>query len=255
MRSTGRLADKVSIITGGSSGLGKATAELFAGEGAHVVIADVSVSAGEAVADSIAARFEQTDVSNEQEVEKLIRTVTNEFGRLDIIVNNAGVTSEPKPVGETSTEDFQRLVSVNFGGVFFGLRAAARVMTAQGFGSIVNVASIGGSTPTAGIAVYCATKAAVIALTRAAAVELAPQRVRVNSVSPGAMLTGMVPDDPAVISALDRLQPVGYAAGPRLIGHGVVFLASDEAEFVTGHDLVIDGGATAGRPTVERRPL
>lgn len=247
--SESRLKDKVAIITGGASGLGLATANLFVAEGAKVVVADLDTPTGRASVRELEVEFVPTDVSQPEAVEALINGVVKEHGRLDVMFNNAGIVLQ-KPVLATTTEEFQRTVAVNLGGVFNGLRAAGQVMVEQGTGSIINTASNGGSSPTANLAVYSATKAAIIALTKAAAIELAPKGVRVNSLSPGTMLSGMVPDDPALKAALDKLQPVGYAAEPRLMGHGVVFLASDEAEYVTGHDLIIDGGAIAGRGAV-----
>lgn len=247
--SENRLKDKVAIVTGGASGLGLATAKLFMAEAAKVVVADLDTPTGRSSVENLGVEFVPTDVSQPDAVDALINGVVKEHGRLDVMFNNAGIVLQ-KPVLETTTEEFQRTVAVNLGGVFNGLRAAGQVMVEQGTGSIINTASNGGSSPTANLAVYCATKAAIITLTKAAAIELAPQGVRVNSLSPGTMLSGMVPDDPALKAALDKLQPVGYAAEPRLMGHGVVFLASDEAEYVTGHDLVVDGGAVAGRGAV-----
>lgn len=247
--SENRLQDKVTVITGGASGLGFATAKLFVAQGAKVVVADLDTPTGRAAVEELGVEFVPTDVSQPDAVEALINGVVTEHGRLDVMFNNAGIVLQ-KPVLETTPEEYQRTVDVNLGGVFNGLRAAGQVMVEQGAGSIINTASNGGSSPTANLAVYSATKAAIIALTKAAAIELAPKGVRVNSLSPGTMLSGMVPDDPAIKAALDKLQPIGYAAEPRLMGHGVVFLASYEAQYVTGHDLVIDGGAIAGRGAV-----
>ncbi|NMD96778.1 glucose 1-dehydrogenase [Rhodococcus sp. BL-253-APC-6A1W] len=243
------MQDKIVIITGASSGLGRATAELMVAEGARVVMADVNREAGEAAANAIGADFVRTDVADPAEVETLVTETASRYGRLDVMCNNAGVHAAASLL-ETTNEDFERLVAVNFGGVFYGTRAAGRVMAEQGSGVIVNTASNGGYLPTEGMAVYCGTKAAVVAMSKACALELAPKGVRVNTISPGTMLSGMVPDVAGVVEVLDRLQPIGYAANPSQMATGIVYLASDDANYVTGHDLIVDGGATAGRVTV-----
>lgn len=241
-----RMQDKIVIITGASSGLGRATAELMVAEGARVVMADISQEAGEATAQEIGAEFVRTDVGNPDEVEALVSGTVARHGRLDVMCNNAGVHAAG-PLLDTTNEDFERVVAVNFGGIFYGTRAAGRVMAEQGSGVIVNTASNGGYLPTEGMAVYCGTKAAVVAMSKACALELAPKGVRVNTISPGTMLSGMVPDVEGIVDVLDKLQPVGYAANPSQMATGILYLASDDANYVTGHDLIIDGGATAGR--------
>lgn len=243
------MHDKVVVITGASSGLGRATAELMVADGARVVLADINRELGEEVADKTGAWFTQVDVSDRESVDALVAETVTRFGRLDVMCNNAGVV-DMTPITETTDEAFSRLVSVNIGGIFYGTRAAGRVMVTQGSGVIINTASNGGSFPTENMAVYCGTKAAVIAMSKSAAIELAPQGVRVNTISPGTMLTGMVPDVEGIVEVLDRLQPIGYAADPSQMAAGVMFLASEAAGYVTGHDLVVDGGATAGKPAV-----
>ncbi len=241
-----RMQDKIVIITGASSGLGRATAELMVAEGARVVMADISQEAGESAAQAIGAEFVRTDVGNPEEVEALVSGTVARHGRLDVMCNNAGVHAAG-PLLDTTNDDFERVVSVNFGGIFYGTRAAGRVMVEQGSGVIVNTASNGGYLPTEGMAVYCGTKAAVVAMSKACALELAPNGVRVNTISPGTMLSGMVPDVEGIVDVLDKLQPVGYAAKPSQMATGILYLASDDANYVTGHDLIVDGGATAGR--------
>ncbi|MFV9428569.1 SDR family NAD(P)-dependent oxidoreductase [Rhodococcus zopfii] len=241
-----RMQDKIVIITGASSGLGRATAELMTVEGARVVIADISQEAGEAVAQEIGADFVRTDVGNPAEVDALVSGTVARYGRLDVMCNNAGVHAAG-PLLDTTNDDFERVVAVNFAGIFYGTRAAGRVMAEQGSGVIVNTASNGGYLPTEGMAVYCGTKAAVVAMSKACALELAPKGVRVNTISPGTMLSGMVPDVEGIVDVLDKLQPIGYAANPSQMATGILYLASDDANYVTGHDLIVDGGATAGR--------
>lgn len=241
-----RMQDKIVIVTGASSGLGRATAELMTAEGARVVMADISQEAGEAAAREIGADFVRTDVGDPAEVDSLVSGTVARYGRLDVMCNNAGVHAAG-PLLDTTNDDFERVVAVNFGGIFYGTRAAGRVMAEQGSGVIVNTASNGGFLPTEGMAVYCGTKAAVVAMSKACALELAPKGVRVNTISPGTMLSGMVPDVEGIVDVLDKLQPVGYAANPAQMATGLLYLASDDADYVTGHDLIVDGGATAGR--------
>ncbi|GAB2466958.1 SDR family NAD(P)-dependent oxidoreductase [Streptomyces incanus] len=245
----GRMQEKIVIVTGGSSGLGRAIAELMTAEGARVVIADINQEQGETVAKEIGVEFVRTDVSNPTEVDALVSGTVARHGRLDVMCNNAGFIGM-SPLVETTDESYSRMVDVNFGGIFYGTRAAGRVMVGQGSGVIVNTASNGGSSPSEGMAIYSGTKAAVIAMSKAAAIELAPLGVRVNTISPGTMLSGMVPDVPGIVEMLDKLQPIGYAANPSQMATGVLYLASDEANYVTGHDLVVDGAATAGRRAV-----
>ncbi|MBS9374886.1 SDR family NAD(P)-dependent oxidoreductase [Rhodococcus sp. B50] len=241
-----RMQDKIVIITGASSGLGRATAELMAAEGARVIMADISQETGETAAQEIGADFVRTDVGNPAEVDALVSGTVARYGRLDVMCNNAGVHAAG-PLLDTTNDDFERVVAVNFGGIFYGTRAAGRVMAEQGSGVIVNTASNGGYLPTEGMAVYCGTKAAVVAMSKACALELAPKGIRVNTISPGTMLSGMVPDVEGIVDVLDKLQPVGYAANPSQMATGILYLASDDANYVTGHDLIVDGGATAGR--------
>ena len=178
-----RMQDKIVIITGASSGLGRATAELMTAEGARVVMADISQEAGEAAAQEIGADFVRTDVGNPVEVDALVSGTVARYGRLDVMCNNAGVHAAG-PLLDTTNDDFERVVAVNFAGIFYGTRAAGRVMAEQGSGVIVNTASNGGYLPTEGMAVYCGTKAAVVAMSKACALELAPKGVRVTTISP-----------------------------------------------------------------------
>jgi NAD(P)-dependent dehydrogenase (short-subunit alcohol dehydrogenase family) len=245
-----RLKDKVAIVTGGGHGMGEATARLFAAEGAAVVIADVRPELGEAVAADInasqgRAMFARTDVSAEADWQDLIARTIETYGRLDILVNNAGISGSS--VGsELSLEGWNMLMSVNATGVFLGTTLAAQEMAKAGRGSIVNVSSIMGFVGGAeGHPGYSASKGAVRLLTKSAAVRWGPQGVRVNSVHPGympAMLNGTNSGSRAAKIPMTPLRRLGE---PVEVAYGILFLASDEASFVTGTELVIDGGYIA----------
>ena len=245
-----RLKDKVAIVTGGAHGMGEAEARLFANEGAAVVIADVLVDVGEALATDINARqgramFVRTDVTSEVDWQNLIAKTIEIYGKLDILVNNAGISGSA--VGsDLSLEGWNRLMSVNATGVFLGTTLAAQEMAKAGRGSIVNISSIMGFVGGAeGHPGYSASKGAVRLLTKSAAVRWGPQGVRVNSVHPGympAMLNGANAGGRAAKIPMTPLRRLGE---PIEVAYGVLFLASDEASFVTGTELVIDGGYIA----------
>ena len=244
-----RFTNKVVIITGGSSGLGRASAVRFRQEGARVVIGDVDANEGKHIADELNGIFVQTDVGDPAAVMRLVDAATQQYGRLDVMFNNAGVRGPAGPLTDLPLKDYEALVSTNLNGVVYGVQVAARVMLQQaGGGTIVNTASNGGVLPTASIAAYCATKAAVIALSQASAIELAPKGVRVNCICPGVMLSGMTAHlSEEAIKSLDRLQPIGRAGDLNEMAEAVLFLASDAASYVVGHALVVDGGGVAGR--------
>ena len=245
-----RLKDKVAIVTGGAHGMGEAEARLFAEEGAAVVVADVLSELGEAVAADIGAgqgraMFVRTDVTAETDWKNLISRTIETYGRLDILVNNAGISGSSVG-GDLSLEGWDRLMSVNATGVFLGTTLAAQEMAKAGKGSIVNISSIMGLVGGAeGHPGYSASKGAVRLLTKSAAVRWGPQGVRVNSVHPGylpAMLNGTNAGGRA---AKIPSTPLGRLGEPIEVAYGVLFLASDEASFVAGTELVIDGGFTA----------
>lgn len=245
-----RLKDKVAIVTGGAHGMGEAEARLFAEEGARVVIADVLAREGEAVAEDIRrgggnARFVRTDVSRDADWDALIAATLAAHGRLDVLVNNAGISGSS--VGDPDgIEGWERLLAVNLTSVFLGTRRAAVDMARTGGGSVVNISSIMGIVGGAdGHPGYHATKAAVRNYTKAAAVRYGPSGVRVNSVHPGympAMLNGTNAGKRESKIAMTPLRRLGK---PIEVAYGVLFLASDEASFVTGAELVIDGGFIA----------
>lgn len=263
---SGRLQGKVAVVTGGASGIGAGTVRRFVSEGASVVLADLDVERGEALASELgsAARFLRTDVSREADVARLIDVAVEQFGRLDCLFNNAGLGGVSGPIDQTDLgEAYQRTVGVLLTGPILGMKYAAPVMRGQGSGSIISTASVAGTAGGMGPHVYSALKAAVINLTRSVALELAPFRVRVNAICPGGIAThifapgfaragfpeGANADVPELMRpALARMQPIPRAGEPEDIAAMAVFLASDEASFVSGQALVVDGALTAGRP-------
>jgi NAD(P)-dependent dehydrogenase (short-subunit alcohol dehydrogenase family) len=245
----GRIADRVAIVTGGGSGIGKATVEVFAQEGARVIVGDLPDSAGEEVAKAIGGIFVATDVGDSKQVERLVRTAVDKFGRLDIMYNNAGI-GLTAPLLKHSDELYAKTIRVDLDSVFYGIRCAGKVMVAQKRGAIVNTASVAGIRGSVGLSAYNAAKHGVVGLTRNAALELAPAGVRVNCVCPGIVDTPLVArafgHSEAIRETMHRLHPLGRMAQPVEIAKCVLFLASDDASFVTGHALVVDGGVCAG---------
>jgi NAD(P)-dependent dehydrogenase (short-subunit alcohol dehydrogenase family) len=259
----GRLDNKVAIITGGASGMGRATVLRFLSEGAKVVIADFNAATGEetmalAARDGFAdaARFVRTDVAKEADIEAMFRCAVDNFGGVDIVFNNAGVGGAIGPLTETSVADWDYTFDVLAKGVFLGIKHAARAMRKQGRGgAIINTASIAGLSGDGGPLVYSAAKAAVISLTQSAAVELAGDRIRVNAICPGFIVTPLAQgaNRDATEAAFARSQPwPDYGRGEHIAG-AALFLASDDAEFVSGEALVVDGGLTAAGPELSKK--
>jgi 3alpha(or 20beta)-hydroxysteroid dehydrogenase len=238
----------VALITGAGRGIGAAEARLFCAEGARVVLGDVLADDGGALADELgdAAIFTPLDVTSADDWARAVTAAEDAFGRLDVLVNNAGVALAAS-LEDTTVADWQRLIDVNQTGVFLGLRAAVPALRHAGGGSIVNISSIAGivAMPESSIA-YSASKGAVRLMTKNAALELAPHGIRVNSVHPGRVETPMTDGQTdAKLAWMHARTPLGRSARPEEIAHGVLFLASDEASYVTGAELVIDGGYTA----------
>lgn len=246
-----RLKDKVAIITGASRGQGEAEARMFAREGAKVVMTDVLVEAGQKVAEQInetggTAMFLQQDVMDEARWKEVVAATVKEFGKVDILVNNAAILRAERVV-ETTVEQWDLVMGINSTGVFLGTREVIPHMKQNGGGSIVNIASTSANTAGDMAAAYHASKGAVRIFTKAAAIQYAKDNIRVNSVHPGPVDTGMLRET-YTKEHLDRFNqqhPMSRMGVPDEIAYGVLFLASDESSYMTGSELIIDGGWTA----------
>lgn len=253
-----RLQDKVAVVTGGASGMGAATVRRFLKEGARVVVADFNEQTGaQMVADAQEqgfpdqCLFQQVDVAVEADVSAALALAQTAFGGLDIIFNNAGVGGAIGPLTETTEADWDYTFAVLAKGVFFGIKHAARCFREQGDGGvIVNTASIAALSGDAGPLVYSAAKAAVVSMTRSAAVELAPDRIRVNAICPGYITTPLAAGGnlERTRESFTKAQPWPESGEGEHIAGSAVFLASDDSRFVTGEALVVDGGLTAAGP-------
>jgi cyclopentanol dehydrogenase len=244
----GRLSGKVALISGAARGQGEAEARLFAREGAKVLLGDVMDAEGEAVAASIGtdALYVHLDVTSESDWEKAVETAVSRFGKLDILVNNAGVF-RGETIEETTQDVWDLVVSINQKGTWLGMKAAIPAMREAGGGSIVNISSICGLIGTGKGLAYHATKGAIRQMSKDAAIELARAGIRVNSVYPGSIETPMIADafDEKMRKMVISLHPIGRLGVPDEMAYPVLFLASDEASFVTGAELAVDGGYTA----------
>jgi 3-oxoacyl-[acyl-carrier protein] reductase len=253
-----RFDRKSVIVTGAASGFGEAIATRFAAEGAKVVVADVDAAGGNRVAGAIKAAggqavFVRTDVSKAADVKAMIDAAVAQFGGLDILVNNAGFSHRMMPLWELPEEDYERVFSVNTKGVYLGAKYAVPVLRQRGGGVIVNTASIGAVAPRPGVTAYNATKGAVVTMTRGLAMEVAPFHIRVNAVNPVAADTQFVKGALGMDSMPEPIRqtvvqgiPLGRLAEPRDVAAAVLFLASDDAEFLTGVCLNVDGGRSIG---------
>ncbi len=251
-----QLAGKVAIVTGAGSGIGKASAELFAEEGAAVVLVDWNRDAGEQVAAAIRAKGRQVtcccaDVSKPEDAERMVRTAVERYGRLNVLLNNAAVQIL-SALAETTEDAWERIQSVNLKGVFLGMKYAIPVMVQSGGGSIINMSSALGLVGDPDLAAYGASKGGILALSKAAAVGYGPQGVRVNCICPGDVRTPMVedyfnksPDPDALRREVSSKYALRRIAEPREIAQVALFLASDASSFMTGSILVVDGGLTS----------
>ncbi|XXY67234.1 SDR family oxidoreductase [Sorangium sp. So ce291] len=249
----GRLQDKVALITGGNMGIGKAAALLFAQEGARVVIAARRVAEGERTAAEIVARggeaiFVPTDVSRAADCAAMVAAAVKRYGRLDVAFNNAGVEQVIKSVPELEEDEWDRVIDIHLKGVFLSMKFQIPEMLKAGGGAIVNTSSVGGLVATPGLSAYVASKHGIIGLTKVAAVDFAARNVRVNAICPGGTHTAMFDKwikDKAVEQHVLASHPIGRFADPIEPARAALFLASDDASFVTGVALPIDGGLVA----------
>ncbi len=254
----GRLDGKVAIITGGASGIGAGTVRRFVQEGAKVLIGDLDVAKGEALVAELgdAAAFLETDVSQEEQVAAMVAEATDRWGRLDCLFNNAGFGGALGPIAKTTVDDYDLTMDVLVKSVFLGMKHAAPVMSAQGSGSIISTSSVAGLRAGYAPHLYSVAKCAVIHMTKSVALELGEQNIRVNAICPGIIATPLAAGRPS--SSEEHIQQLRDAGAPRQllgrvgepadIANMALFLASDESEWVTGQEFVVDGGWDAGRP-------
>jgi len=248
------MTQKVAVITGGATGIGKSTAMLLARKGIKVVISGRREAVGQKAIEEIRAQggdaaFIAADVDNETQVSQIIGFALKKYGRLDLAVNNAGISNETKTIGDSDPAKFQAMLQTNVMGVYLCMKYEIQQMLKNGGGSIVNLASIAGLNGIPYAGPYAATKHAVVGLTKSGALDYATQNIRINAVAPGAIKTDIIAGsiaqgqyDEATISAM---HPIARMGNPDEIAYGIAWLLSDEASFVTGHILNIDGGFQA----------
>jgi NAD(P)-dependent dehydrogenase (short-subunit alcohol dehydrogenase family) len=245
---------KVALVTGGGSGIGRATALKLARQGAAVMVADIHRAHADLVVAAIEgiggrARSITVDVADPTRVEAMVAAIEEEFGRLDVAVNNAGTAGTYKPLIDQSLDDWQRTLAVNLTGTFLCMQAEIPAMLDVGRGAIVNVASAAGLMGFANLPAYVASKHGVIGLTKSVALEYARQEIRVNAVCPGnvhtPMLEGFVGGDAEALQGMGQMTPIGRLATPEEIAEAIVWLCSDAASYVTGHAMAVDGGVLA----------
>lgn len=249
-----KLENKVALITGGGSGIGRATALLFGKEGAKVVVADYKEDAGKETIELIRknggeATFVLADVSKSENVQDMIRHTVEKYGKLDIVFNNAGIEGQLAPTADCSEENFDRVIAVNLRGVFLGMKHAIQQMLKQGSGVIVNTASAAGIVGWETLPAYSASKGGVIQLTRTAALEYATRNIRINAICPGVIRTPMVErvtgGKEELTKQFTEIEPVKRMGRPEEVAALALFLASDDSSFITGAAIPVDGGYTA----------
>ena len=250
----GRIEGKIAVVTGGAQGLGAAAVQRLAEEGAHVILSDVNVTSGKATAAKYGATFFPHDVREENQWEVLMADIVARYGRLDILVNNAGIFTNC-PVDETPLEDFRRVIDINLTGCFLGWKHGVRWMKRNPGGtggSIINLSSVAGLRGQIGGAAYASSKGGVRLLTKTVAVENAERGIRCNSIHPGTMRTPMIEAlfdaDSAIEAQVESQMPTGHIGAATDIGDMVLFLASEDSRYITGAEMVVDGGLTVGLP-------
>jgi NAD(P)-dependent dehydrogenase (short-subunit alcohol dehydrogenase family) len=242
-----RLTDKIAAVTGGADGIGHAIAERLAHEGAKIAVLDIKQP--DAAASKLGGLGVHVDVSDPQAMERALQTVVDHYGKLAILVNNAGIDGVSTPTADYPLADYHHVLNVNLTGVFHGLKFGIPHLINNGGGSIINIASAAAVKAIPGLSPYCASKAGIVALARTAAVEYAPQGIRINTVLPGAietpLLAEVIAKSPEVIGVMAAQHPIGRIGTPAEVAAAVAFLASDDAAFVTGVALSVDGGFAA----------
>ena len=254
MKSKKNKEKRGALVTGGSTGIGRATALAFAETCSSVVVSDIQKNEGEKTVEMIKekgidALFVETDVSNADQVKSMIEKTVETFGQLDCAFNNAGIEGEPAPTADSPIENWHRVIDINLSGVFYCMKYEIQEMLKNGGGSIVNMASVAGRVGFINIPAYTASKHGVNGLTKTAALEYATQGIRVNAVCPGVIHTEMIDrftgGDKEALEQMKNMEPVGRMGTPEEVANAVIWLCSDEASFVTGHPLVVDGGFVA----------
>jgi len=253
LKMSGRFANKSVLVTGGGSGIGRATALAFAAEGARLIVGDVNETQGEATVKLVherggVAAFVRADVSRSSDCASMVEHALRLYGQLDVAFNNAGINIRVAPIADIDEEEWQRILAVNLTGIFLCMKHEIPAMKRSGGGAIINTASVGGVIGTAGVTAYCATKHGVVGITKSAALDHIGDGIRINALCPGGTRTEMLEQwfkDPEVERRAVSQTPIGRMASPAEMARAVLFLASEDASFMVGHTLLVDGGLTA----------